>query len=396
MKKHIALLSLLMLAQFVHAADESDLTIVRERDSLGFTKPVPVSISGYSGEADAVLRFDLSFMGFEFVAPDKARYSIQKNNAAGVGASVTDPLMAAASRMIYNKSFTGGSTRQQTHALADDLAKTLTQKPGIAQTRLACKVQATGSGVGEIVIADYDGFNAQSVTKDGVICAAPAWLGRSTLFYTTYKISGKPDILSHNLSTGVRKAVARHPGMNSSPAVSPDGRRLAMILSKSGSPDLWVSDVDGGNLKQLTTTREDESSPCWSPNGQTICFVSRQSGKPALYTIPAGGGSMQRVSTAGIVNPSEPDWSPDGKYIVFTSNMGGFQICVVPMEGPLRGSATALVAGEDPVWAPNSRAVMFVRTVNHRRVLSLLDVPSKQTKDIARITGSASQPSWAR
>ena len=169
-----------------------------------------------------------------------------------------------------------------------------------------------------------------------------------------------------------------------------------MILSKSGSPDLWVCDADGGNLKQLTTTKEDESSPCWSPDSRTICFASRQSGKSRLYTIPADGGKMQSLSIAGVSNLSEPDWSPDGKYIVFTANMGSFQICVVPMEGSSRGTATALVAGEDPVWAPNSRAVMFVKNVNDRHVLALLDVPSKKTKEIARITGDASQPSWAR
>jgi TolB protein len=169
-----------------------------------------------------------------------------------------------------------------------------------------------------------------------------------------------------------------------------------MILSKSGSPDLWVSDLDGRNLKQLTTTKEDESSPCWSPDSRTICFVSRRSGKPQLYTISAEGGAMQRVAAAGAANTSEPDWSPDGKYIVFTANMGGFQICVVPLEGPLRGTATTVAAGEDPVWAPNSRAVMFVRNANGRHVLSLLDVPSKQTKDIGRVTGHAWQPSWAR
>jgi len=55
-----------------------------------------------------------------------------------------------------------------------------------------------------------------------------------------------------------------------------------------------------------------------------------------------------------------------------------------------------LVAGEDPVWAPNSRAVIFVRNINHRHVLALLDVPTKTVKELGRINGSASQPSWAR
>lgn len=373
------------------AADDVRVDITTT--GLGFPPPIPVSLSGFSGEVESVLRFDLFFMGFEFVSPDKARYVIQKNNAAGVGAQITDPL---ARQIIYNKAFTGGSTRQQTHALSDDIATTLTQKPGIARTRIAFKTRARGYGEGEIYVADYDGHNAQPVTRDNVICAAPAWGKSSTLFYMSHKLSGKPDILSHNLGTGARRAVASFPGMNSSPAISPDGRRLAMILSKSGSPDLWVSDIDGSNMKQLTSTKEDESSPCWSPDSQTIAFVSRQSGKAQLYTIPATGGAMKRISIANAINLSEPDWSPDGKYIVFTANMGGFQICVAPMEGPNRGVAIPVAAGEDPVWAPNSRAVMFVKNINHRRVLALVDVPSKQTKEINRITGDASQPSWAR
>lgn len=380
---------LVIAAGCLRAADETDLdSIIRNTDSLGFMKPIPVTVTGFSGEVDSVLRNDLSFMGFEFVSPDKARFQIQKNSAAGVGASIT--------QLQYNKAFTGGSTRQQTHALADDIAKTVTRKPGIAQTRVAFKTRPRSYGDGEISISDYDGFNAMPVTRDGTICAAPAWGGNNTLLYMTHKLSGKPDILSHNLASGARKAVARHPGMNSSASVSPDGRRVAMILSKSGSPDLWVSDIDGGNLKQLTTTKEDESSPCWSPDSQTICFASRDSGRSQLYTISANGGRMQRLSISGVSNLSEPDWSPDGKYLIFTANMGGFRICVMPMDETLRGTATTLVEGEDPVWAPNSRAVMFVKNVNNRHVLSLLDVPSKKTKDLGTIKGDASQPSWAR
>lgn len=369
---------------------QENLKIVVKTDALGFPLPIPVAVTGYSGEADTVLKFDLSFMGFELVSPERALYTIQKNNAAGVGALIRQATPP------YNKAFTGGSTRQQTHALADDIAKTLTGRPGIAQTRIAFKVQATGYGDGEIYISDYDGFNASPVTRDHVICAAPAWAGRDTLFYMSHKISGKPDILSHNLTTGARKAVARFPGMNSSPAVSPDGRRVAMILSKSGSPNLYVSDPDGGNLRQLTKNREGESSPCWSPDGRTICFTSRKSGRAALYTISASGGA-ERPVPAGIPSPTEPDWSPDGKFIICTGTPGGqFTIYLVPMEGSMKGQAQPLVPGEDPVWAPNSRTVMFARTVNHRHVLALLDVPSKTVKEIGRVNGDASQPSWAR
>ena len=167
-----------------------------------------------------------------------------------------------------------------------------------------------------------------------------------------------------------------------------------MILSKSGSPDLYVSDLDGGNLKQLTHTREEESSPCWAPDNRTICFVSNKTGASALYKISIDGGEMQRIPTPGVPRPSEPDWSPDNKFIIFTSLSGDFGLFLIPADG--HGGVIGLVAGEDPSWAPNSRAVVFTRRSRNGRVLSLLDVPTKQVKDVGRISGSNSQPSWAK
>jgi len=168
---------------------------------------------------------------------------------------------------------------------------------------------------------------------------------------------------------------------------------VALVLSKGGSPDIYVCDADGSNLKPLTRTREAESSPCWSPDGRTICFSSRHEGRSALFVVSVDGGSMRRLSTGGALNCTEPDWSPDGKQIVFTRLAGDFEICVVPAGG---GAMTPLVAGEDPAWAPNSRTVIFTRRVKGKRVVSLLDVPTKQIKDIQQTSGSCSQPCWAK
>ncbi len=382
-----------MIAFTTSAAEQVLPPAIIQMDSFGFAKPVPVVVTGYSGEADRILRFDLSFMGFEIVSDrTAARYIIQKNNAAGVGAQVNDPL---ANKVIYNKAFSGDSTRRQTHALADDLSQTLLHLPGIAQTRVAFIVRPNSYGAGEIYVADFDGFGASPVTRDGVIVHSPAWAGKSALLYESFKLANKGDILWHDITTGSRKPFAKYPGGNFSPAVSRDGKRAAMIVSKSGNPELCVSDIDGGNFKQLTKGKDSVSSPCWSPDGGKICFSSRAGGLSALYTISPNGGSPTRLF--GGSSPTEPDWSPDGKYIVFsTQSRSGFQVVVIGVNGPGAGQSKTICAGEDPVWAPNSRAVMIVRNINHRYVLALLDVPSGTVKDIAPINGNASEPSWAR
>ncbi|MBC8097379.1 MAG: PD40 domain-containing protein, partial [Akkermansiaceae bacterium] len=277
------------------------------------------------------------------------------------------------------------------HWFTDDLLAALGRK-GIAKTKVAYK---SGSGMNsEIFVADFDGFGQQAVTSDRTIVAAPAWAtGKFGLCYVSYKL-GNPAIFYHDLSSGARTKVAYYGGSSISPSVSPDGKHVAMILSKGGSPDVYVSDLDGGNLKRLTTTREAESSPCWSADGQLIAFATEIKGRRTLAKVSANGGTIQTIPTPGFLNPTEPEWSPDGKLLAFTSQMGSFRICVAPAQG---GTVTELVEGEDPSWAPNSRTLAFTRRQSGgRRGLSLLDVPTKQVKDVTRISGNSSQPSWAK
>ena len=393
MKTHHLCLIRICLPVFLFAAvatrGQNEITLNPTLTVLGNTKPIPVSLEGFSGEVADVLKFDLYVQGFSFVAPDAAQYQISGSEAGSVTGSVSDKF---AKRAILSRSYTGGSLRRQAHQFADDIVEAITSKKGIGQTKIAFKAESH-TGNGEIYVADFDGHNAQAVTHDGTIVAAPTWVpGRLAVCYNSYKLNN-PDIYYHNLSTGERRAIARYPGSNISPAVSPDGARVAMVLSRSGSPNVWVANLNGSGLKKLTSSSED-SSPCWSPDGQWICFATKMAERRVLAKVPAGGGAVQRFSTSGVSNPTEPDWSPDGKWIAFTRQAGGFDICVMPADGSL--PPTVLVAGEDPSWSPNSRTLVFTRRTGGRYVLSVLDVFTKQVKDIPRISGSDSQPAWAR
>ncbi|HYG24182.1 MAG TPA: hypothetical protein VEH04_15490 [Verrucomicrobiae bacterium] len=366
----------------------ADISIEQTVRGLGNTPPIWVSLSGISGEAAEVLQFDLYVQGFAFTNSAGAQYQISGTSAGNLQARVIDSVTRQA---LVSKNYSGASLRRQSHAFADDFVEALGRK-GIARTRLAYKAAAGKNS--EIFVADFDGFNQQPVTADKTIVAAPSWVpGKFGLCFVSYKL-GNPAIFHQNLASGARTKVAYYGGSSISPSVSPDGSRVAMILSKGGSPDVYVANLDGTDLKRLTTTREAESSPCWSADSQWIGFATEIKGRRTLAKVPAAGGVVKTIPTPGFLNPTEPDWSPDGKWLAFTSQMRSFRICIVAAEG---GTVTELVEGEDPSWAPNSRTIAFTRRHSGgRRGLSLLDAPTKQVKDVVRISGNSSQPSWEK
>lgn len=368
-------------------AQEASFKVYRNADP---NAPIPISLSGFTGEVASTLRFDLEVAGCTVVGPESAAVLVHGTNGARLEGFVSD----RAKNYLLSKAYAGANPRQLAHAFADDVIFALTQTRGIARTQVAFKVKAPNN-TGEIYVADYDGHGAQPVTADRAIIAAPSWgAGSKWLAYTSYKL-GNADIFSHNIGTGERHIVARYGGSNMGPAIAPGGRLVAMVLSKGGKPDLYVADIHGRGLQQLTHATEGVASPCWSPDGQSICYVSSDGGPAQLYRIGANGGAPQRIRTTGVFNATEPDWSPDGKWINFTTQRGGnFEVCVVPATG---GDVQSLGTGQDATWAPNSRTLMFCKRGRGGAFsLSLLDVPTKRVKDVPLNLGNCSQPTWAR
>ena len=180
----------------------------------GNTKPILVSISGLTGEALSTLQFDLYVQGFAFTNAEAAQYLISGSNNGNLQARATDPHNKST---LVAKAYSGAPLRRQVHAFADDFVQALGGK-GIAQTKIACKGES-GSG-SEIYVADFDGHDAQAVTQDKNLVAAPSWVpGHLALYYVSYKLN-HADIFYHDLSTGARRAFARYGGSNISPAAS--------------------------------------------------------------------------------------------------------------------------------------------------------------------------------
>jgi dipeptidyl aminopeptidase/acylaminoacyl peptidase len=105
---------------------------------------------------------------------------------------------------------------------------------------------------------------------------------------------------------GLRRLTAT-PALESQPAWSPDGRRLAYVAFEGESTDLYVLDVASGRVVRLTQDVNGEASPAWGLGGRTITFVSDRAGGP-VWTVPAGGGAA--VPLGGPRWVDQPAWRP--------------------------------------------------------------------------------------
>jgi hypothetical protein len=107
-------------------------------------------------------------------------------------------------------------------------------------------------------------------------------------------------------------------GAFSCPRLSPDGRRLAVVIrSSSERSHIWTVDVANGTFRRLTTEGSN-LFPVWTPDGARITFSSDRNGQWCIYWMPSDGGSPPELLRQA-ENPAIPNaWSSDGASLVFT------------------------------------------------------------------------------
>lgn len=160
---------------------------------------------------------------------------------------------------------------------------------------------------------------------------------------------------------------------------SPDGKQLAYVSDRDGQLDLFAARPTGredgsfvratrSQEQRLSNTPEDESSPAFSPDGKRLAFVV---GRGGLAVANADGTDRKLLfdhfSRAGFA------WSPDSRWLAFSRSdqTANSEIFIVPASGgePVNVSQHP---GRDttPVWSPDGRRLYWL-SGRHARTMDV-------------------------
>jgi serine/threonine protein kinase/Tol biopolymer transport system component len=192
------------------------------------------------------------------------------------------------------------------------------------------------------------------------------WTPEGEIIYTT-RIGAFQDLWTVERDGGNNRQLTFDSRSNFSPTVSPDGKYLVFVSTRSGDPNIWRSNRDGSEPLQLTSDPGIEGSPVISPDGRFVIYhLEDADNKMTLWKVSIDGGRPDRLTD---VESSLPTVSPDGKLVAFRygSTYSGKppSIGIVPVEGPneIRQLDLPVVANARYFrWSSDGKSIIYIDT----------------------------------
>lgn len=150
----------------------------------------------------------------------------------------------------------------------------------------------------------------------GVNVAATAAFSVSQTGILAYqKLTQSPTRLVWLDRTGKQIGTVGDEGYYSTPRLSPDGKKIAVLISQPNEEkgDLWVVDVQRNQKTRLTFHTADYWSPAWSPDGTEIAYGSDWNGGVKIYTKHINGEGTEELLYQSDLPAYADSFAPDGK-----------------------------------------------------------------------------------
>ncbi len=287
--------------------------------------------------------------------------------------------------------------RSIAHKGADAVFKQLTGIRGAFDTKIAY-VAAKGAGddrVYQLIVADADGYNDQSVVTAFEPIMSIAWSpSGKEIAYVSFE-SGKPAIYIQNLHSGQRRLVSARKGINGAPAWSRDGRQLAVSLSVEGNPEIYIITIATGELHRITHSRAIDTEPVWTQDGRALIFTSDRGGSPQLYRVGLSGQSTPRRLTFSGQYNSAADVAGN-KLALVRQSSGKFRVVLMDL---ISGESDTISSGnldESPSLAPNGVMVLYeTRGKGRKHVLAVASDNGRANSPLYSPYRDVGHPAWS-
>jgi Tol biopolymer transport system component len=202
--------------------------------------------------------------------------------------------------------------------------------------------------------------------------------------------------------SGTSLGTLADPQIAASPALSPDGSRVALHRAIAGqNTDVWLLETSRGGRVRFTSNADGDAFPVWSPDGKSIAFQSYQKGRPGdIYRKSATGAGPEEplLSTADVTHPM--DWSPDGRFVLYRSQLQGsnssqWNLWAAPVGG--KGEPFPVVQTNfderDGQFSPDGKWIAFESNETGRYEIYVQPFPGPGAK-VSISAGGGAQVRW--
>jgi TolB protein len=257
-----------------------------------------------------------------------------------------------------------GDTRILAHHLAKNIFEKYVGPEDLFLLEIAA-VKNTKQGA-QIVLMDFDGYNERPLTAGNWLKTSPSFSpdGKSIL-YTVITPRGHA-ITEQVIGSKNVKFLMRNAGLNIDPRIFPDESGMLATLSFGVQPNIYLASRGGEIKAKLTESLGMNLSPSISSDGKRMAFVSTRSGTPQIYmqelnVTDAKKAVAKRITFQGQYNQT-PAISPDGKLVAFTGRdeKRVFDIFVVEPDSTRVSRITQNQGSNmEPSFTPSVRYVYF-------------------------------------